>query len=272
MKDSFRQFAWRLGRKLYYMARGDLANDPGRNGEYWLLAQIIDSSADEALLFDVGANVGEWTRQALALAASANRPTQVFAFEPSSATREILKRRLAGAENVEVIPVAISELEGEGDFFSNGAGSGTNSLSAVSGPSTERVPITTLDGFMRERNIERLDMLKIDTEGFDLGVLRGAERALAEGRIDLVQFEYNWRWLLNRASLLQVFEFIRNKPYRFGKLVGRSIAYFDEWHFELDRFFENNYVLVREGSGLERLGRRAGFDSSNVAVYVETRD
>jgi FkbM family methyltransferase len=264
-----RRAAWRLGRKIYCWARGDLVNDPIHNGEYWLLEQLINSPGGGGVLIDVGANVGEWSRHALAMADAANRQVSVFAFEPCSATRDILRRSLPEASNVEVVALALSAAEGEADFFSNGAGLGTNSLNAMSGPVSERVRLTTLDGFLSERGIEHVTMVKIDTEGFDFEVLQGAERALANGRIDLIQFEYNWRWLLNKASLLAVFNFIGDKPYRFGKLIGRSISFYESWHFELDRFFENNFVLVRTGSALERLGRTSRFDESNTSMWVD---
>jgi FkbM family methyltransferase len=261
-----RTLAWRLGRKVYCWARGDLVNDPRRNGEHWLLRKMIEGPGGGGVLMDVGANVGDWSRHALAMADAANRQVSVYAFEPCSATCSILRHRLSTAANVEVVPLALSAVEGDADFFSNGAGLGTNSLNAVSGPISERVRLTTLDRFLHERNIERVAMLKIDTEGLDFDVLQGAQEALADGRIDLVQFEYNWRWFLHKASLLGVFNLMKDKPYRFGKLVGNSIAFYEGWHFELDRYFENNYVLVRRGSDLERLGRPWQFDAGNAAL------
>jgi hypothetical protein len=85
-----------------------------------------------------------------------------------------------------------------------------------------------------------------------------------------VQFEYNWRWLINHASLRDVFEYIKDKPYRLGKLVGRSIELFDAWHFELDRYFENNYVLIRRGSALLESANVVRFDESNCARRIGT--
>ena len=269
MNEWIRKLSWRLGRKLYCWARGDMANDPTRNGEYWLIKQLINGSAGSGVLFDVGANVGDWSCRALDIAKTANKEFNLIAFEPCSATRDLLQSRLPANASVEVCAMALSSLEGEADFFSKGAGVGTNSLSAISGSVAERVQLTTLDKFMERRNIERVAMLKIDTEGFDLNVLRGAGLALASGRIDLVQFEYNWRWLLNKASLFEVFRLIEDKPYRLGKLVGNSIVFYDKWHFELDRYFENNYVLVLKISDLEHLGRVSVFDLSNVSSFVD---
>lgn len=270
--QTVRQLAWRLGRRLYCAARGDLANDPHRNGEYWLLDQFAARMQENEVLFDVGANVGEWTLHALATSESARKSAKVFAFEPSAATFALLQGRLADRVNVQAVPLALTDRNGEGVLFSNCDGSGTNSLNPVSGTKTEHVRTMTIDAFMSERKIAHVGMMKIDTEGFDLKVLQGSEAALSEGRIDLIQFEYNWRWLLNKASLLELFEFLRGMPYRFGKLAGKSVMVFEEWHFELDRYFENNYVLIRKGSRLDGLGREMRFDNSNVALCVDKRN
>jgi FkbM family methyltransferase len=258
-----RSSAWRLGRKLYALARGEGRNDPRTNGEYWLQALAMEHGGPAILLMDVGANKGDWTLHALKDAIT-ERNIRIHAFEPSSGTRQILARRCGRFANVTAHSQALSHRQGEGDFYSKGAGEGTNSLNPTSGSDVERVELTTCDDFLRENEIDHVTMIKIDTEGFDLMVMRGAARSLSEGRIDAVQFEYNWRWLLNNACLRDVFLLIADKPYRLGKLVGEAIEFHDEWHFELDRFFENNYVLVRKGSVIERYGRVMRFDRSNV--------
>ena len=163
--------------------------------------------------------------------------------------------------------LALSDAEGTGTFYSNEDGAGTNSLSSISGPKKEVVTLTTIDRVLQKLEIETVSILKIDTEGFDFLVLKGAERSLREGRIEVVQFEYNWRWLLNHACLRDiVFELISDKPYCFGKLVGPSIELYDQWHFELDRFFENNYLLIRKDSKITALAADAKFNGSNVGV------
>ena len=268
LHDRTRALAWRVGRRLYCWARGELPNDPSTNGEYWLLAEVLRRSGAGGTLLDIGANVGEWSLQALKLAASSGKPIRLIAFEPRSETRRILQDRLRACASAEVLPLAVSSKTGEADFFGTGT-AGTNSLHPMSGVSSERVRLATLDSFCAERDLQHVAMVKIDTEGFDLEVMRGGSRLLTEGRVDVVQFEYNWRWLLNRASLLEVFSLISDKPYRFGKLGGKSLVFHDKWHFELDRYFENNYVLVRRGCGLESIGRAARFDARNVSIAAD---
>lgn len=260
---SVRPLLWRIGRKLYCVGRGEGKNDPRVNGEYWLLKLLIGQLSSNAILLDVGSNRGDWTAEALTIG-DIGMSMRVHAFEPSAATRAMLVKRLGREGSVMIHPYAFSDSEGESLFYCNADGSGTNSLSASSGQNAEHVSLKTIDGFLAKEGIETISMVKIDTEGFDFLVMKGAERMLTEGRCEVVQFEYNWRWLLNHASLRDVFAFIADKPYRLGKLVGSSIEFYEEWHFELDRYFENNYVLVKNGSPLQSLGRTFFFLPSNI--------
>ena len=107
-------------------------------------------------------------------------------------------------------------------------------------------------------------MIKIDVEGFDMQALKGLERCLANGLIELIQFEYNWRWLLNNNSLRNVFELIDGKPYHFAKLIDGGLQIFDTWHFELDKFFESNYVIIRKDSPIVKLAQHYYFTAANV--------
>ena len=176
---------------------------------------------------------------------------------------------LRGLRTSKYIHLHCRQLRGRRTFSATAqAGSGTNSLDKSSGLVSERVELITLDSFVEKNGVDSISMLKIDTEGFDLAVLQGARQFLTDGRIELIQFEYNWRWLLNKASLLNVFKLAKDMPYLLGKLTGRSIEFYDAWHFELDRYFENNYVLVRHGSSIEELGNTVRFDNRNCPQSV----
>lgn len=268
IRNEVRALLWRFGRRAYCIARGDLSNHPETNGEYWLLDQFLGFSDGEVLLFDVGANKGDWTLRALDVAACGRARIIVHAFEPCAKTRSSLIGRLSARDSVKISGNALSSEEAQAYFYSNEDGAGTTSLSEESGSKRELVRVTTLDSFVAERGITHIGMVKIDTEGFDFEVLKGGERTLAAGRIELVQFEYNWRWLINHVALRDVFGFIKNKPYRLGKLVGNGIEVFDDWHFEMDRYFENNYVLLRDGSRLLNTVNFVRFDESNCARRI----
>jgi FkbM family methyltransferase len=260
-----RKLLWRAGRKMYTYARGEGLNDPRTNGEYWLLEQALQASTAPQVLLDIGANRGNWTAEALRLV-QPEASIHIHAFEPSLATRSMLAARFVQSGAVTVQAYALADAQGEAIFYTREDGAGTNSLSPSSGPNAELTRVTTIDGFLQESGIATVSMVKIDTEGFDFLVLRGAQKTLHDGHMGVIQFEYNWRWLLNHACLRDVFELISNKPYRLGKLVGSDLELFDGWHAELDRFFETNYVLIRKDSPLCGLGSVVQFDRSSVGV------
>lgn len=138
-------------------------------------------------VLDVGAHVGLFT---LAAALRVGPTGRVVAFEPSPATLANLHRHVAlngFGDRVEVVPAVVGEVEGETSFFIHGetmsasiARASVDELSPGQRamPATEiHVPVVTLDGFCARRGI-RPDHVKIDVEGGELQVLRGAEELL----------------------------------------------------------------------------------------------
>src|SRR5690349_18025012 len=96
-KDASRRFLWRVGRRAYCIARGDVVNDPRSNGEYWLLETVLRARRQSAVL-DIGANRGEWSHQALTVAKGLDCRVMIYAFEPCSPTRALLVSRLGNYE------------------------------------------------------------------------------------------------------------------------------------------------------------------------------
>jgi FkbM family methyltransferase len=81
---------------------------------------------------------------------------------------------------------------GKGVFKKCNAGNEVCSLDISASSTNEQVQvnITTLDDFTRDHDIDMIDLLKIDTEGYEPNVFRGAQRLLTEHRIRLFIFEY----------------------------------------------------------------------------------
>jgi FkbM family methyltransferase len=218
------------------------------------------------LLLDIGANVGDWSMEALRLGAK-QRGCEIVAFEPAETTHPVLCRRLG--DRISIHQLALSDKDGEADFLEIGDCAGTNSLAPAGIAPSHRVRVRKLDSLLAERANGTVRLAKVDCEGFDLFVLRGARGALENGAIECLQFEYNWRWLHNGVSLRDVFLLVHHYPYRIGKLIGDRVEFYSEWHPELDRFFETNYVLVRRGSSLERLGVVVRFDHTSSVTSSE---
>lgn len=271
-----RRLMWRVGRSLYCLARGEQRVDEQRlDGELDLQSRVHAANRDSAgfIAFDIGANQGDWTfaliESFIFREGNADR-LEVHAFEPVPATRERLTERMcaAASANVHINPVALSDRTGTFDMAVMSETGGTNSLvydkeMARLALGFVSVPLTTLDLYCAEASVDHIHIVKCDTEGNDLAVMRGAAGLLAAGRIDVFQFEYNQRWINARAFLKDVFELVETLPYRVGRVMPESIELFDAWHPELERFYQSNYVLVREPL-LDDLNTKSGaFDDSN---------
>lgn len=113
-------------------------------------------------------------------------------------------------------------------------------------------------------SIEEILLIKIDTEGNDFNIICGSQRLLQEGRVMVVQFEYNWRWVGFGHWLQSVFRFIKSHDYALGLLTQDGVEVHDQWHSELERYNETNYVLIRKDILPLLPHRRVVFTVSNT--------
>lgn len=172
----------------------------------------------DPLCFDVGAHWGETVKQFQSIFPKCI----IHSFEPAAANLEVVGK-FHHPPKVHVHPVALGDEEGTGDFgvyeesvlnsFLNIDELGPNSSHQK--VATEKVRITRVDRFIEEHNIKEIDLLKLDTQGFELMVLRGAEKALKEGRIKVILLELNFDHLYhNQCSATEVMDYLAARSYR----------------------------------------------------------
>jgi FkbM family methyltransferase len=184
------QRAWRVLQELSLLGLNYGRATVDESGEESALRYAADRVPDAAILFDVGANSGDWT-----FAAQRTWPhATVHAFEPAHDTYRRLVERTHGAVCVQA---ALGNADAEATLYAVAGQSGLSSLHrrdleahAMTMTPAESVQVITLDGYCTETGIDRIDYLKIDAEGHDLAVLQGASRMLAAGAIRFVQFEF----------------------------------------------------------------------------------
>jgi len=143
------------------------------------------------IIFDIGANVGQSTRKYLLWFSVA----QIFCFEPIELTFNKLQENLREHSNVYCFKLALGGSNSRGDMVLHGPSERSflvrtpEELSQYSQEKLEKVEIQTLDDFCKNSDIKNISYLKIDTEGNDLEVLKGAQGLLSEQRIDIVEVE-----------------------------------------------------------------------------------
>jgi len=153
------------------------------------LGRILRRAGDsgvEGTWIDVGAHLGETTLRQAAL----NPGLKVYAFEPNlTAAAKLIGR----ASNYFVIPMAVAEKDGLASLNVNSFDAASSLLpfneaslqnwiggEALKINSTVPVPTIRLDTFMNLAKIERVDFLKIDTQGMDLAVVKSAGSRLQD--------------------------------------------------------------------------------------------
>ena len=183
-------------------------------------------SVNYPVFVDVGANFGVWT---LALAA-AHPNADVYCLEPTPNTFAVLCDNIAlnGFQNVTALQLAASDSVGVCSYQVTEKTSQYNRLapfkpSAVDldrgrfiGARTIEVKTARLDDFCRERHIDKIGFLKIDVEGAEVSVLRGAENLLRSRAIDLICIEVDPENLREMGdSLEDLASLVRDMGYTF---------------------------------------------------------
>lgn len=198
---------------------------PHVNGEYLLLNCIIQICDT---YFDIGANKGEWT--AYILDNKKNMNSHFYLYEPGLAAYDISVSRFKNFNNINVYEMAISDTTGKISFYEQvNAGELSSAIEKwADGPviSTE-VNTVTIDSELTRLKIDYLDYAKIDTEGFDLKVLKGARNSIGNKRIGFIQFEYNRVWSMSGSTLLEAYEILEGSGYKIFLLKPDGLYTYD---------------------------------------------
>lgn len=172
-----------LGFEFYRIDRDAPGRDP-----YLDIRRLV--TVLRPVVFDVGANQGETIRAFQKYLPDCT----IHAFEPAPETYRVLCTATSSAPNVilnnvalgsaaDERPLLVSSLSGMTSLLQSGKDYWGNVIDSVP------VRITTIDAYRSQNKIERIDVIKLDTQGFDLEVLRGSAVALAEGSIHLILIE-----------------------------------------------------------------------------------
>jgi hypothetical protein len=106
-----------------------------------------------------------------------------------------------------------------------------------------KVPVTTIDHEIGKRGLGLVDFIKVDAEGFDLKVLKGAARMLRQKQIGVVQFEYNAPWAEAGSTLAEARRYLEGMGYELFLLKGDGL-YSPQFQRYGEYFGYSNYVAV----------------------------
>jgi FkbM family methyltransferase len=215
--------------------------DAVETGERWLVERVARFGTR---FVDVGANVGDWL--GLLLSACGERSVEALAFEPSASAFAALSQRYAREPRVTLANDALGSEPGALPFFEErAAGKGSSFVAdflRAEGAARE-VAVKRLDRELVERGWETVDLVKVDAEGYDLQVLRGAGTFVERAAIGVVQFEYNRAWQLAGDTLRSAYKLLEPAGYRVFVLKRDGLYTLDYARYE--EYFEyTNYVAI----------------------------
>lgn len=173
------------------------------------------------VVFDFGANYGLFS----AIAATKASKGKVYAFEPVKETRDVLQRTVALYDNILIQPYAISDKCGKTqiDVSVYESNQGAASIMNVSSQSvTQEVEMVSLDVFVEEYHIERIDFIKADIEGAERLLLAGANKTLRRFAPKLAICTYHYP---EDGALLEFMIKQANPDYVIERAYGKLYAY-----------------------------------------------
>jgi|GEM_PF-1073781 len=201
--------------------------------QYWMFmdgayeAELVDflkPYVQGKVFFDVGANVGNYT---LTLAKDA---TKIFSFEASPSNARILESFInrTRLSNIELINVAVKDKSGNTiSIFISPDATGNYSQFFDYGHGSETVTSISLDDFISKRNIDKVDVIKMDIEGGEFDAIRGAEKLINRDH-PLLLVEFNSSIADYAGWKLQdLYDYIVSFGYKAYELKKRKIIEFD---------------------------------------------
>jgi FkbM family methyltransferase len=146
-----------------------------------------------AVIFDIGANSGQSVRTFKKLFPG----SQIHSFEPSPAVYQQLAENVRVFADVRVNNSAVGSVCGEQVFLENSQSEMSSFLrpGELGWGKVEKetpVKVVTLDGYCNANQIQLINLLKIDTQGYELEVLKGAQNLMREDRIQAIYLEVNF--------------------------------------------------------------------------------
>jgi FkbM family methyltransferase len=208
-------------------------------------------SEDEIIVFDIGANVGNYVNKILK---NISHPYKyVHCFEPSKHTFQLLKNKHGQNSIIKFNNFGLSDQKGELSLFKDAEGSGLASLyerkvfedKAI----VEKIELDTLDQYCSENEIDYIHFMKMDVEGNELKVLKGASKILSENKIQIIQFEFGGCNLEARVFFSDIYHLLCEN-YTFYRMLSDGLELLPHYKESYEIFYYANFIAVSKNKPL----------------------
>lgn len=228
---------------VYLDYYNDFGYDFETNGERTVIERPKPFSPK--LVFDVGANVGDWAK----MAAQAFPESIVHSFELSDSTRQVLSGNLQGPRFV-VASSALGSREETITYKDYGDLSTVNTITnsmyhdARTSHTLRSAKLEAGDRYLERIGADKVDLLKIDVEGAEYAVLKGFEKALRNEQIRVIQFEYGYANGDAGNLMKDFYALLSEAGYQIGRVWSAGVQ-FSNFEYRMNNFDSGpNYIAV----------------------------
>lgn len=227
--------------------------DPITDEERFIIGKCI---RDGDVVLDVGAHHGKWSEAVLSA-----KKAEVHAFEASRDAYEVLTAGIG--QRVTLNWNAVTNASEDVTFHVYRDDARLSSIHRRlsveekllgAGFDAITVPGTTLDAYWAGRS-EQIRFLKVDVEGAEYDVLRGADGLLRRGQVDFLQFEYGGTFFDAGITLRSVWSCLRRNGYRVLRVEGRKFSELERFSDRDETYKYTNFLAVHERLIKPFLGR-----------------
>jgi FkbM family methyltransferase len=254
-------FGWRVFqgffRALYLLGLKGMNYGGGANwgesGEAKALRDYITQSTQRSssfILFDVGANVGDYALATSALLGSKRTLYKIFCFEPAQDTFLKLKENTKNVPSITCVNIALGPSVRQSKLYSLVGESGLASVynrhvfSHESHELTsEAVQVKSLDIFCFEQKIDRINFLKLDVEGYEYEVLLGATDLLKRNVIQCIQFEFGGTDVDARVFFRDFYNLL-SPTYNLYRILQHGLVELFSYDESQEIFLTTNYLAI----------------------------
>jgi FkbM family methyltransferase len=224
---------------------------PYQSGEQPALRHIHGNFKDveKWILFDVGAHAGDYT---LLLKEVFGNNSMVYSFEPARDTFHELESNLTGQGNVRLCNFGLGDKQASLTLYSTPASPGLASLYQrqldhynIRMDRTEEVEIRTIDDFCNENGINHIHILKLDVEGHEISVLKGASKMINSGKIDFIQYEFGGTDIDSRVFFRDFYYLLKDR-YDLYRIVKDGLYKIEGYTEIYENFMSAMYMAKRK--------------------------
>ncbi len=223
---------------------GDMEHD----GELNVLKLLKSSGEDISVLFDVGANIGKYTKLLL----SVFPESQIHCFEPAKETFCTLSNNII-EQNVILNNVGISNEIAHKTLYYDKENSGLASLYnrqldylGFELNKKEQIKLITLDYYCQSHGIDRIDFLKMDIEGNEYKALLGASGLLKEKKIGAIQIEMGGANMDSRTYFRDYWNLL-HKDFDVFRILREGFKKIEKYEESLECFITTNWLFIKKG-------------------------